>query len=103
MTSNIGSELIMAKLSSLREAKDISVYKDSKINLEKDIMPLLQSYFRPEFLNRLDDIILFNPVNSEMLSKIVEIQLDKIIQMIKSEKNIDLIVSSKAKEYIVKV
>jgi len=103
MTSNIGSELIMAKLSSLRETKDISVYKDSKINLEKDIMPILQSYFRPEFLNRLDDIILFNPVNSEMLSKIVEIQLDKIIQMIKSEKNIDLIVSSKAKEYIVKV
>jgi ATP-dependent Clp protease ATP-binding subunit ClpB len=66
-------------------------------------MPLLQSYFRPEFLNRLDDIVLFNPVNSEMLSQIVEIQLDKIIQMIKFEKNIDLTISSKAKEHIAKV
>jgi len=73
------------------------------IDLEKDILPLLQSYFRPEFLNRLDDIVLFNPVNAEMLTQIVEIQLDKIIQMIKSEKNIDLIVSSKAKEHIAKV
>jgi len=95
MTSNIGSEVIMSKLSSWAKSKDI--------NLEKDIMPLLQSYFRPEFLNRLDDVILFNPVNSEMLSQIVEIQLDKIIQMIKFEKNIDLTISSKAKEHIAKV
>jgi ATP-dependent Clp protease ATP-binding subunit ClpA len=66
-------------------------------------MPLLQSFFRPEFLNRLDDIILFNPINIEMLSKIIEIQLDKILQMIKSEKNIDLQISNKAKNHIAQI
>jgi ATP-dependent Clp protease ATP-binding subunit ClpB len=71
--------------------------------LEKDIMPILQSYFRPEFLNRLDDIILFNPVNSEMLSKILEIQLNNVKNLIKSEKNIDLNISQDTKDHIAKV
>ena len=94
MTSNIWSHVIMDKL---------SWNKKEKINLDKDIMPLLQSHFRPEFLNRLDDIILFNPVNADMLSKIVEIQLDKISNMIKSEKNITLNIDNKVKEYISKI
>ena len=64
MTSNIWSNIIIDKLSS---------DKKQKIDLEKGIMPLLQSHFRPEFLNRLDDIILFNPVNEDMIQKIVEI------------------------------
>ncbi len=93
MTSNIGSEEIMSKM------------KDQKleVNLEKDIMPLLQSHFRPEFLNRLDDIILFNPVNEEMLTKIVDIQLWKIVNLVKAEKNIDLIISDEVKKYIAKI
>lgn len=93
MTSNLGSEVIMSKM------------KDQKwtISLEKDIMPLLQSHFRPEFLNRLDDIILFNPVNEEMLTKIIDIQLSKIVDLVKREKNIDLIISDEVKKYIAKV
>ena len=93
MTSNLGSEVIMSKM------------KDQKwnISLEKDIMPLLQSHFRPEFLNRLDDIILFNPVNEEMLTKIVDIQLSKIVDLVKKEKNIDLSISNEVKKYIAKV
>jgi len=66
-------------------------------------MPLLQSHFRPEFLNRLDDIILFNPVNEEMLTKIIDIQLSKIVDLVKREKNIDLIISDEVKKYIAKV
>jgi ATP-dependent Clp protease ATP-binding subunit ClpA len=66
-------------------------------------MPLLQSHFRPEFLNRLDDIILFNPVNEDMLQKIVEIQLFKITSMIKNEKNIELNIDDKVKKHIAKI
>ena len=101
MTSNIGSDVIMDKLSN--NLSKINHSKDTTLSLERDIMPLLQSYFRPEFLNRLDDIILFNPINIEMLSKIIEIQLDKIIQMIKLEKNIDLQISNKAKNHIAQI
>lgn len=101
MTSNIGSDVIMDKLSN--NLSKINHSKDTTLSLERDIMPLLQSFFRPEFLNRLDDIILFNPINIEMLSKIIEIQLDKIIQMIKSEKNIDLQISNKAKNHIAQI
>ncbi|HOG15412.1 MAG TPA: AAA family ATPase, partial [Candidatus Absconditabacterales bacterium] len=102
MTSNIGSDIIMNKLSDKVSSKSNDL-KSSPLDLEKDIMPILQSYFRPEFLNRLDDIILFNPVNSEMLSKILEIQLNNVKNLIKSEKNIDLNISQDTKDHIAKV
>jgi len=102
MTSNIGSDIIMNKLSDKVSSKSNDL-KNSPLDLEKDIMPILQSYFRPEFLNRLDDIILFNPVNSEMLSKILEIQLNNVKNLIKSEKNIDLNISQDTKDHIAKV
>jgi len=102
MTSNIGSDIIMNKLSDKVSSKSNDL-KSSPLDLEKDIMPILQSYFRPEFLNRLDDIILFNPVNSEMLSKILEIQLNNVKNLIKSEKNMDLNISQDTKDHIAKV
>lgn len=102
MTSNIGSDIIMNKLSDKVSSKSNDL-KSSPLDLEKDIMPILQSYFRPEFLNRLDDIILFNPVNSEMLSKILEIQLNNVKNLIKSEKNIDLNISQDTKDHIANV
>jgi len=98
MTSNIWSNVIIEKLSNNQ-----SNNKSPKIDLEKDIMPLLQSHFRPEFLNRLDDIILFNPVNEEMLAKIVDIQLSKIVNMVKEEKNITLSIDDSVKQYIAKI
>ena len=93
MTSNIWSNVIMEKL---------SWSKNAKIDLEKDIMPILQTYFRPEFLNRLDDIILFNPINQEMLDKIVDIQLGRVVDHVKQEKNITLKISDDVRNYIAK-
>jgi ATP-dependent Clp protease ATP-binding subunit ClpB len=65
-------------------------------------MPILQTYFRPEFLNRLDDIILFNPINQEMLDKIVDIQLGRVVDHVKQEKNITLNISDDVRNYIAK-
>lgn len=76
--------------------------KQSAINLEKDIMPILQSFFKPEFLNRLDDIIMFNPINQEMLDKIVDIQLGRVVDHVKQEKNITLKISDEVRNYIAK-
>ena len=80
----------------------LSWSKNTKIDLEKDIMPILQTYFRPEFLNRLDDIILFNPINQEMLDKIVDIQLGRVVDHVKHEKNITLKISDDVRNYIAK-
>lgn len=92
MTSNIGSDLIMKKMQE----------KKVKISLEKDLMPILQQHFRPEFLNRLDDIIMFNPVSEEMLANIVDIQINKFEQLIQEEKNIKLKLDDKAKKLLAK-
>lgn len=124
MTSNIGSNVIMEKLAnngstvilsetewneeSKKNKKDPSLRSEWQtktqpvIDLEKDIMPILQTYFRPEFLNRLDDIILFNPINQEMLDKIVDIQLSRVVDHVKQEKNITLKISDEVKNYIAK-
>ncbi|MBO4516593.1 ATP-dependent Clp protease ATP-binding subunit, partial [bacterium] len=72
------------------------------ISLEKDIMPILQTYFKPEFLNRLDDIIMFNPINQEMLDKIVDIQLGRVVDLVKQEKNITLNISDDVRNFIAK-
>lgn len=68
--------------------------------IERDIQPLLTQYFRPEFLNRLDDIIIFNPVSKEMLYEIIDIQLAQLQKLVKKEKNITLNITDKAKELL---
>jgi ATP-dependent Clp protease ATP-binding subunit ClpA len=96
LTSNIGSDLIMEKMShtgrdgsSNRPIDDVpsSNHPNGEaVNLEKDIMPLLSSYFKPEFINRLDDIVLFNPISTQMLFQIVDLQIHQYQTMISKDK-----------------
>lgn len=79
---------------------DTATSTTNVIDIEKELMPLLTQVFRPEFLNRLDDIIVFNPVNEAMLTRIVDIQLAQFTQMILKEKNITLQVSDAAKIFL---
>ena len=122
MTSNIGSNIIMEKLRSekwekaeiveelskkikTKSKKKVSKKEDEKselnISLEKDLMPILQQYFKPEFLNRLDDIIVFNPMSRHMLRNIVNIQIENFVSMVRQEKNIALNISDDVKDYLV--
>lgn len=129
MTSNIGSEVIMQKMQEsqyasdeqeeknkiIEELKKTSKRKSKKeesnipqskdvdelnISLESELMPLLQRFFRPEFLNRLDDIIIFNPISSVMLRSIVDIQIKKFMEIIKQEKNITINLTDEAKDLL---
>ena len=93
MTSNIGSQIIMDKLGQTDDKK-------KELSLEKDMMPLLQQQFRPEFLNRVDDIIIFNPISQKMLYQIVGIQIEEIKNMLKRDKDITLDISAKAFDLI---
>lgn len=86
LTSNIGSEFIM-KLKG--EERNLAVKNE------------LKNYFKPEFLNRLDDIVIFNPLNEENLAGIVKILFKDLEQRLK-EKDIKVSISDDALKFIAK-
>ncbi len=98
MTSNIGSVHIQDMLAE-REKNPEAYWVDGSISgFREKVMDDLKSFFRPEFLNRVDEIVIFNPLTREILKKIVEIQVDRMKRYIR-EKNIDLVLTDRAKEY----
>ena len=78
MTSNIGSEFVkeMGRLGFLGDDEDTKDQKEG--DMKEKIMKALERHFRPEFLNRLDEIIIFSPLAREVLERIVEIQLERV-------------------------
>ncbi len=89
MTSNIGSADIQRVAS--QEAPEWEV--------EAKIKDLLKQYFRPEFLNRIDEIILFHPLKREQIQRIVGIQLDLLAKRL-AGRNLKLRVSDRAKKLL---
>lgn len=81
MTSNIGSDTILERLSDVNEAERLIRYEELKDNL----VDLLKNHMRPEFINRIDDIVLFEPLRREDISKIVEIQLGEVRKLLKAQ------------------
>ncbi len=92
MTSNIGSDHI------LDVAGDDSRYEEMRTR----VMLVLRSHFRPEFLNRVDDIILFHPLGRAELREIVGIQLKRIHRLLADQK-MSLEISAAAQSYIADV
>jgi ATP-dependent Clp protease ATP-binding subunit ClpA len=94
MTSNIGSEYI-AQMGSLGFLED----KGEKKSLKEKVMDVLRETFRPEFINRIDEIIIFNYLSKEEIKKIVDLELEKVANRL-SKKGIKIKVSTKAKELL---
>ncbi len=101
MTSNIGSVHIQEMLED-RAKKPSAYWVSTNEELKEKIMEDLKSFFRPEFLNRVDEIIIFNPLTKDLLKQIVEIQVNRMKRYIK-EKNIDIVLTDKAKEYFAEI
>jgi ATP-dependent Clp protease ATP-binding subunit ClpB len=96
MTSNIGSYLFrkMGSIGFSDESKDtMEDYKDK-------IQKALRDFFKPEFLNRIDEIIIFRPLSKDDLRKIVELQLNKVKQRL-LEKGIEVEFSDEVKKLLV--
>lgn len=85
MTSNIGSELYSQKL-------------DEKIREEK-IQNAVRSFFKPEFINRLDSIIMFHPLSPAMIKEIVDLQLKQVEKLLQKQ-SLGLHVSDTTKKYL---
>ncbi len=101
MTSNIGAQYI-EKMQKIGFAnKEENTEKTNYNDVKDKVMSSLKDYFRPEFLNRVDDIILFDILDKESIEKIVKIQVDIVINRLK-EKNIKLIVSDEIFSYLAK-
>lgn len=83
MTSNVGTHLI-SSLSSERRGAGGEVENPE---LTKGIMSELKNYFRPEFLNRIDDIVVYNPLSEGVLSGIIDILLQDVTRLL-AEKHI---------------
>ena len=90
MTSNLGSDIILDGI------------KDGDITLEarEGVNAILRRSFRPEFLNRLDEIIFFKPLTEENLRKIVDIATSHLAKRL-AEKRLILTLTDKAKEHII--
>lgn len=81
MTSNLGSEYINEKLESLNENNREQLFEEMKAQ----VMTMLRKTIRPEFLNRIDELIMFKPLTGSEINSIVKLQLDQLKQML--EKN----------------
>ncbi len=102
MTSNIGARLITDKKTlGFSSGKDNNQTQKEYENTKKEVMAELKKGFRPEFINRIDEIIVFHKLTEDELSQIVNIMFKQIKNRI-SERNIKLEIDSKAKELIIR-
>ncbi len=89
MTSNIGTEYL---------TRDFSL---DDPNVREAVLNALRARFRPEFLNRIDEIVLFHPLSMENLKEIVEIQME-LVRRRMADRHIDVELTNAAKEYLVR-
>ena len=102
MTSNIGARLITDKTTlgfSAKDKKDESQKEYETI--KKDVMGELKKQFRPEFINRIDEIIVFHKLNDEDIKQIIDIMLNQVTKRMKA-KDIELEIDNSVKELIAK-
>ncbi len=90
MTSNIGSTYILEELSKKDEDYD---------RMKQRVLEELKNHFRPEFLNRVDDVVVFHALTQAELIMIVDIQIQKLVSRLK-DKNINIELSDAAKKHI---
>ncbi len=98
LTTNIGAELIKSKGGFGFGRRDEEAnYEKMKDMLHKEV----ERYFRPEFLNRLDDIIVFKALSREDLVTIIDYELRKVRERLQSEHHLELTLSDEAKEFLI--
>ena len=98
MTSNLGSHLIQEKTEGVSDEQ----MEDVIGNLRHTLTDLLRKTIRPEFLNRIDEVVLFKPLTRSEIRKIVDIQL-KYVQKMLAQKEITLDVDNEAKDWLAKL
>ena len=97
MTSNIGAEYIRSRVEVLN--KNENVDKELYDDIKKNVMQVLKEAMRPEFLNRVDDIIVFHPLDKDHIKEIVKLQFENVTRIL-SQKQIKVKVTDNALDYL---
>ena len=97
MTSNLGSHIIQENFENLNEENHLEIVAKTK----EEVFDLLKQTLRPEFLNRIDETVLFQPLSRNEIGRIVQFQLRGINKMLES-KNIILTTTQEAIDFILK-
>jgi ATP-dependent Clp protease ATP-binding subunit ClpB len=92
MTSNIGSQHIQEMLTTWSD----------EVQIRKVVMEDLKSFFKPEFLNRVDEIVIFHALNKELLMKIVDIQMNQMKQYLQ-DRHVEIALTDNAKAYLAEI
>ena len=95
MTSNIGSEVIREQFSQIDGNNEEQIVEDTK----EKLFSLLKQTVRPEFLNRIDDVVMFRPLNRDNIREIVELQLEQVRAQL-AEQNIILTIAPEAMDWL---
>jgi len=98
MTSNLGAHLIQEQLVGMTEGNRDEVMG----TLRTHLLELLRRELRPEFLNRIDDIIVFKPLTAEEIRRIVDIQVRSVERMLRAN-NIGFTITEEAKDWLAKL
>ncbi len=102
MTSNIGARLITEKKTlGFVSAEDASDQTKEYENTKKEVMSELKKEFKPEFLNRIDEVIVFHKLNSTQIRQIVDLLINNVKKLLKNQE-IELKIDEKAKDLIAK-
>ncbi|HLM83947.1 MAG TPA: AAA family ATPase, partial [Candidatus Bathyarchaeia archaeon] len=101
MTSNVGSDIIykMQEIGFKEEKRKQFVLKEEE--MKERVLASLREKFKPEFLNRVDEIIIFHPLREEQIKRIVDLQLE-LVQKRLAERNIKLQIAPAAKDLLVR-
>jgi ATP-dependent Clp protease ATP-binding subunit ClpB len=95
MTSNLGAPIIQSRLEEMEDRNR----KHLMAEIESELMQLLRSSLRPEFLNRIDEIVVFQPLSKEEIQRIVSLHIEQLRRQLQS-KNISLAASEAAVRYL---
>ena len=95
MTSNIGANIIQENMSDASTATSEAVFEKTR----NEVMDQLKLFMRPEFLNRIDDIIMFRPLNESQIAEVVRMQFNQVKKML-AENDIDISITDEAVDLI---
>jgi ATP-dependent Clp protease ATP-binding subunit ClpC len=102
MTSNLGSQQLKSGASlGFGKADATQSYEDRLKRMKTDVMFEVERHFRPEFLNRVDELIVFNPLNKEDLKRIIDLQLKEVVKRLE-ERGVTIQLDEKATEFLIK-
>ncbi len=99
MTSNLGSQLIQERMAQVQSDED---WENFAGDLRSQLNQLLRQTIRPEFLNRVDEVILFKPLTRSDIKKVVDIQLKRLDEML-AKKEMTIVVTDDAKDWIARL